>query len=144
MPSAVRPDQLNLDPRSWPSSIRDQDPVGADVLRGREDQRVGKAKPAPMSRTQLRGALRELPRDGLHIGGQVVQEFIHGSYGGRSTASGRDQYLCVDRCRHGQHVSTVDRGGDSAARRSVVNIIGVEDADDDSRIQDGQSHSFRS
>lgn len=140
----MRPEDLGLNDRPRPPTIRGDDAIGPEVDRGGENERVRQPQLATVTSAELGRARGDLPGDRLNSCGEVGEEPIHGAHRLSVTASGADQAFGVSGCWYRQRVPPIDRRGDGNAGRIMVSIIGVEHADHHAGVQDGQRHSSRS
>ena len=115
-----------------PGLVAAQDNVGADLVCCGEHERIGDAK-ASVSAAESRGTPSDLRRDRRHLDREVREEDVDLGHRLMSRAVRRNQDLGVDGRRRQKVVVLVNRKRGDA--RLVQRVLGIEEADDDGRIE---------
>ncbi len=135
---------LHVHTEAWPSPVGGKDSISLEMEGQGYDQGIGQAESSAMPRSKLRGPDRDLAGDRLDIGRQVEEEVVNRLQ--RITATARRPHLslCVGRCRDGERIAAFGGVHHRPPGLLVVRIVGVKDADDHARVENGQRHSSRS
>lgn len=78
-----------------------------------------------------------------HLGRQAVDHGLHDFHRGVAAPGRADEALRQRRRGKGQLIAVVSGVGEHGTSRLVVDVVGIEEADDDPGVEVDQSHSER-